>query len=139
MSILCPGSYGEFAVTITKECFGAKFQILSVSSCILTSIDSPLMLKLSSKERHTILYISFDLLGVDTRAHLVSDDVRMVAGISQPEPQIVQAGRKPVTSFCLSSCYIGIYHRDSLYNRVTPPRTRAISGYLRLLTLYQKT
>ena len=31
MSILCPGSYGEFAVTITKECFGAKFQILSVS------------------------------------------------------------------------------------------------------------
>jgi hypothetical protein len=44
MSILCPGSYGEFAVTITKECFGAKFQILSVSYFICSH--SPLRLNL---------------------------------------------------------------------------------------------
>jgi len=34
MSIRCPGSYGEFAVTITRECFGAKFQILDISYSI---------------------------------------------------------------------------------------------------------
>jgi hypothetical protein len=111
---------------------------LSAPVCLKSS-HSPLLLKLSSKKRRTILYISFDLLGVDSGAHLVSDDVQMVAEISQPVPQIVQAGNKPVTSFCRSSCYVSMNHRDSLYNRVTPPRTRAISGYLRLSTLYQKT
>ena len=123
MSILCPGSYGEFAVTITKECFGAKFQILPVSFCILVSSCRLCCSERGLKGRHTILYISFALQEVVEAAHLVSDDVRMVAEISQPVPQIVQAGSKPVTSFCRSSCDVGIYHRDKVHNRVTPPRT----------------
>lgn len=108
MSTRCPGSYGEFAVTITRECFGAKFQILSVR--YVNSSLSRVLLFLMPFVKVDIPFCSLALTMIaKQRAHLASGDDQMVAGILQLEPQREQAGDKAVMSFCISSCYVYVH------------------------------
>jgi hypothetical protein len=67
----------------------------------------------------------------------------MVAETLQPEPQIVQVGSRPVTSFYRSSCYIvkgSITITDWCTIEQLPPRTRAKAATSAFNPLrYQKT